>query len=142
MLQAFESRVLDLDTFHFKFDDYRFRFNPDAKERFIGLLKEQFNKGVTFRGTRLKWDTVIEEKTSDLARFLTGKTSTVDFAEPSPNLDRLDDRELRERINSLTSHEANRLGVGKSTLHYLRRNARGERPFRVYGKVKEKFLAI
>jgi hypothetical protein len=45
-------------------------------------------------------------------------------AEPSPKLDRLDDRELHERINSLTSHEAKKRGLGKSTLHYLRRNGR------------------
>lgn len=142
VLQAFQSGVLDLDSFHFKFDDYRFRFNPEAKNRFIGLLKNRFNGGVRYRGQRMKWDTVIEEKTSELARFLTGKTCTVDFAGPSPKLDRLDDSELRERINSLTSHEAKERGLGKSTLHYLRRNARGERPFRVYGKVREKLLAV
>jgi len=112
------------------------------RERFIGLLRVSFNGGVRFRGLRLKWDTVLEEKTSELARFLTGKTSTVDFEEPSPKLDRLDDRELRERINSLTSYEAKERGLGKSTLHYLRRNARSERPFRVYGKVREKLLAV
>jgi CRISPR-associated protein Cas1 len=133
VLQAFESRVLDLGTFH-KFDDYRSRFNPEAKER--------FNRGVCYRGQRLKWDTVIEEKTSELARFLTEKTSTVDFAEPSPKLDRLDDRELRERINSLTLHEAKKRGLGKSTLHYLRRNARRGKPLKVYGKVKEKLSVL
>ena len=86
VLQAFESRVLGLDTFHFKFDDYRVRFNPDAKQRFIGLLKEQFNTGVTYRAQRLKRDTIIDEKTSELARFLIGKTCTIDFVEPSPKL--------------------------------------------------------
>jgi CRISPR-associated protein Cas1 len=84
---------------------------------------------------------VIEEKTSELARYLTGKASTVDFTESSPNLERLDNRELRERINSLTSNEAKRLGVGKSTLHYLRRNAHSERPFRLYHKTMEKLQA-
>jgi hypothetical protein len=68
VIQAFESWVLDLDTFHFKFDDYRFRFNPEAKEGFIELLKEQFNSGVRYRGQKMKWDTVIEEKTSELCR--------------------------------------------------------------------------
>jgi CRISPR-associated protein Cas1 len=141
VLQAFESRVLSLETFHFKFDDYRFRFNPDAKERFIALLKERFNGGVGYRGQRMKWDTVIEEKTSELARFLTEKTSTIDFAEPSPKLDRLDDKELRERIKSLTSDEAKRLGVGKSTLHYLRRNARNEHPFKLHTQTMKKLQA-
>ncbi|MGD0424236.1 MAG: CRISPR-associated endonuclease Cas1 [Candidatus Bathyarchaeia archaeon] len=72
VLQAFESRILDLGAFHFKFDDYRFRFNPEAKERFIELLKQQFNRGVSYRGQRMKWDTVIEQKTNELGRFLMG----------------------------------------------------------------------
>jgi CRISPR-associated protein Cas1 len=142
VLQAFESRVLGLDSFHFKFDDYRFRFNPEAKERYIELLKEHFNGGVRYRGKRLKWDTVIEQKTLELSRFLAGKISTVDFIEPSPNLDRSDNRIMRERINSLTSDEAKRLGLGKGTLHYLRRNARNERSFKLYSKTMEKLPAV
>jgi hypothetical protein len=141
VLQAFESRVLGLDTFHFKVDDYRFRFNPEPKERFIGLVKERFNGGGRYRGKRMKWDTAIEQKTVELSRFLVGKTSTVNFEEPSPTLDRLDNRELRERIKSLTSNEAKRLGVGKSTLHYLRRSARNDRPFVLRGKTMEKLKA-
>jgi hypothetical protein len=30
------------------------------------------------------------------------------------------------------------MGIGKSTLHYLRRNASGEGSFRVYQKVRKK----
>lgn len=142
VLQAFQSRILDLDTFHFKFDDYRFRFNPEAKERFIALLKEQFNRGASYKDRRLKWDTVIDQKALELSRFLIGKTSTVEFEEPSPNLERSDNRELRERINSLTSDEAKKLGLGKSTLHYLRKNARRENSFRVYGKTVEKLRTV
>jgi hypothetical protein len=57
VLQAFESRVLRLDTFHFNLDDYRFRLNPDAKNRFIKLIRERFNEGARYRGKRMKWDT-------------------------------------------------------------------------------------
>jgi len=141
VLQGFESRVLDLHTFHFKFDDYRFRFNPDAKEQFISLLKEQFNRGVRYKGKRTKWDTVIQEKTSELARFLTGKVTEVDFIKPSPCLERTDDRELRSRILALDASQARRLGIGKSELHYLRRNARNERSFKLYKETRQRLLA-
>jgi CRISPR-associated protein Cas1 len=135
VLQAFESRVLDLDTFHFKIDDYRFRFNPEAKSRFIELLKEQFNRGVSYRGQRLKWDTVIQQKAIELGRFLTGRSQEIDFTEPHSTLKRPDNNEIRKRILSLSQEEAGRLGVGKSTLHYLRKHAREERGFKVYNKV-------
>jgi CRISPR-associated protein Cas1 len=135
VLQVFESRVLGLDTFHFRFGNYRFRFNPDAKQRFIELLKEQFNRGVVYKGQRMKWDTVIEQKTVELSRFLVGKASTIDLEEPSPTLTRLENRALRDRIKALTFSEAKRLGIGKSTLHYLRKNASNRSPFRTYDKL-------
>jgi CRISPR-associated protein Cas1 len=86
----------------------------------------------------LKWDTVIEQKTCELSRFLVGKLSAVDFTEPSPRLERLDDGEIRAKILTLTPSHAKRLGIGKSTLHHLRKNAESNRSFRVYQKVRAK----
>ncbi len=45
---------------------------------------------------------------------------------------------MRKRILELSQKEARALGINKSTLHYLRNRARGDRPFKVYGKVYEK----
>jgi hypothetical protein len=110
----------------------------DQAQREARRNEERFNSGVRYKNQRMKWDTVIEEKTSELARFLTEKTSTVDFTEPTPNLERPDNRTIHERVNSLTWNEAKRLGVGKSTFHYLRQNAGSERPFRPYTKTVQK----
>ena len=85
-MQAFESEVLDLPGFYFTGDDYRYRFEPEARQRFLDLLREWFNSGVRYRGRALKWDTVIEQKTVELGRYLTSRTGRLDFCEPSPNL--------------------------------------------------------
>jgi CRISPR-associated protein Cas1 len=66
VMQAFESEVLDLPDFYFTGDDYRYRFDPEAKQRLLGLLRERFNSGVRCKGRTLKWDTVIERKIADL----------------------------------------------------------------------------
>ena len=87
MIQAFESKTLELHDFYFT-DDYRYRFEPDAK-RFIEVLRERFNSGVNYRGRVLKWDTVIEQKANELGRFLVGKLSTPNFTEPAPVLERM-----------------------------------------------------
>lgn len=129
---------MDLQDFFLTGDDYRYRFGVEAKERFIGLLRERFNAGVTYKGRVLKWDTGIEQKTSELGRFLTGKASKLDFEEPAPSLHRLDDKESRDRILALTASEARRLGIGKSTHHYLRKNAESSKPFTVYAKVRNR----
>jgi GNAT superfamily N-acetyltransferase len=140
-MEAFESGMLDLPDFYFTGDDYRYRFEPEAKQRFLELLRERFNSGVTYKGRAFKWDTVVEQKTTELGRYFLGRTAEPDFLEPSPNLHRTDDRDLRGRILGLTHREARRLGIGKSTLHYLRKNADGHRSFKLYERVRRKLEA-
>ena len=94
--------------------------------------------GIRYGGRVLKWDTVVEHKVVELSRFLTGRTERLDFSEPSPSLHRIDDLRLRERLVGLSQSDARRLGIGKGTLHYLRRNARSEGSFKVYGKIQRR----
>jgi len=79
-------------------------------------------------------------KTQELARFLLGKSGFIDFMNPAPSLVRSDSRELRRRILELSAREVLRLGISKSTLHDLRENARSERSFKVYEKVRKKLI--
>ena len=85
---------------------------------------------------------MIQQKANESSRFLVGKSEAVDFEEPAPRFNSLDNRELRSKILALTQSDATGLGIGKSTLHYLRKNARAERSFRVYGKVREKLQPV
>ena len=67
-----------------------------------------------------------------------GRTDWLELVAPRPALDREDTRAVRNRIRNLTNSEAKKLGVGKSTLHYLRKSARGTGSFKVYKKVRRK----
>ena len=140
VIEAFESETLKLSDFYFKGDDYRYRFEPEARQRFVDLIREKFNSGVKSRGRILKWDTIIEQKTNELGQFLVGKRPSLDFGEPAPKLERQDNRELRAKILALTQSEAKQLGIGKSTLHYLRWNAKRTR-FRIYRPITTKLSA-
>jgi len=132
VMEAFESGVLDLPDFYFTGDDYRYRFEPGAKQRFLDLLREPFNSAVRYKEREFKWDTVIEQKTIELGRYLVGRAGRLEFLGPSPTLKRTDSEEFHRRILSLTQSEARKLGIGKSTLHYPRKNARSGRSFRVH----------
>jgi CRISPR-associated protein Cas1 len=66
VIDAFESEVLDLPDFYFTGDDYRYRFDPEAKQRVLDLLRDRFNSGVTYKGRVFKWDSVIELKGHEL----------------------------------------------------------------------------
>ena len=135
VMDAFESGLLDLPDFYFTGDDYRYRFGPEAKQRFLDSLRERFNSGVKYKGRALKWDTIVEQKAVEVGRYLVGRTVRLDFSKPSPNLHRRDDRQLRKRILALPQQEAQRLGIGKSTRYYLRKKSRAHVSFRVYDKV-------
>jgi len=74
----------------------------------------------------------------ELGRFLIGRSISLDFLEPSPSLRRRDDREIRRRILALSQSEAEKLGIGKSTLHYLRENAKDRCSFKLYKPVRYK----
>ena len=138
VIEAFESGVLDLPDFYFTGDDYRYRFEPDARQRFIEVLRERFNSGAIYKGRLMKWDTVIKEKTNELARYLSGRSPTVGFYEPPLVIERRDNRATREMILNLTQSETREHGIGKSTLHYLRTRAKTDRKFKVYSKVSRK----
>jgi hypothetical protein len=127
---------LKLSDFYFTGDNYLYRFGPDARQQFIDLLRERFNSGVDYRGRVLKWDTVIEQKTNELGRFLTGKSSSVDFSEHAPKLERSDNRELRAKVLALTASQAKQVGIGKTTLHYLQNKAGQPRRFTMYASIK------
>ena len=54
VIHAFESKTLELHDFYFTDDYYRYRFELDAKLRFIGILRERFDSGVVYKGRILK----------------------------------------------------------------------------------------
>lgn len=122
-------------------DDYRYHIGFEAKRKFLELLKERFNSGVRYKGKSWKWYTVVEQKVSDLSRFLLGKSFALDFTEPRTTLRRQDTRMLRDTILALTPSMAREFGIGKSTIQYLRRNAKNDQSFRCYGKALTKLLA-
>jgi hypothetical protein len=133
---------LDLPDFYFTGDDYRYRFEPEAKQRFLELLRERFNSAVRYKGRAFKWDTVIEHKVAELGRFLADRSAKLDFHEPTPTLVRMDDQELRRRILNLSQSNAKALRIQGTTLHYLRKKASSESTFKVYRKVRERLASI
>jgi len=138
VLRMVLSRTFSWDDFYFTGEDYRLRIKPPLLERYVELLREQFNSGVVYGGKRLMWDTVIFSKCQELTRYLLGKPATFDLASPRSVLERSDTRELRKRILAFSQRDARKTGIDSSTLHYLRRNARSHDSFKIYERVRQK----
>jgi CRISPR-associated protein Cas1 len=141
VLEAFESGKLDLPDFYFTGDDYRYRFEPDSKQRFLDLLYERFNSKIGYNRHESKWVIVIEQKMLELGRYLVGRTKVLDFSEPAPALARTDDMEIRKRVLAMSVAEARRAGITKSTYYHLRRSARGAQSFRIYKNTEHRLQA-
>jgi len=138
VLRMILSRAFTWDDFYFTGGDYRLRIKPPLLDRYAELLREQFNSGVMYGGKHLTWDTLILRKCQELARYLLGKTTRFDVVNPKLTFEREDTRALRKKILSLSGAQARKLGLNKSTLHYLRKQARERKPFRIYEPVLAK----
>jgi CRISPR-associated protein Cas1 len=138
VLRMLMSRTFTWDDFYFTGGDYQLRIKPPLLDRYAGLLREQFNSGVMYGGRRLSWDTLILRKSQELARYLLSKIDRLNLATPRSVLNRVDNRVLREKILTLSGREARRLGLNKSTAHYLKKRARDDKPFRIYEPVLAK----
>ena len=90
VMEMFTSNALDLKDFYFTGDDYTYRFEHDAKLRFISALVEHFKKRVDYDGQLCSWSSVIQGKTRELGRFLVEPTKSLDFVEPQPILQRME----------------------------------------------------
>ncbi len=134
-IQAFESGILDLKDFYFTGDDYSYKIEIEAKRRFLQLLKERFNVGVKYKGKNWKWDTVIEQKTMALARYIAGKSRLLDFSGPEPELARMDNIERWKCILGPSGSEARRLGIRKSAFDGAYEHVSSNRALRVHQKV-------
>ncbi|MCW4032532.1 MAG: hypothetical protein NWF08_03965 [Candidatus Bathyarchaeota archaeon] len=76
------------------------------------------------------------QKTRELANFILDKSRSINFSRLIPHLDRQDTRELREKILSLTVADARKNGINKSTLWYLQKRAKLEKPLRINQNIR------
>jgi CRISPR-associated protein Cas1 len=67
-----------------------------------------------------------------------GKRKDIDFTTPLYKLDRIDNKELRDKILSISYADWEKLGFSKGTLHQLKEKARSDKPFYLQKRVKDK----
>ncbi len=83
----------------------------------------------------MKWDTAIQEKTTQRKSISLGNRRLLISLNQPAILERTDNRAVREAILILSQSEARKRGIGKSTLHYLRKKANNKDPFKLYKRI-------
>lgn len=125
----------------YRMDNYVLRLRPDAVRKLIDALRIKFNSTVHYAGKLYSWDTMIRLKAQELASYILSNRAELSFEDPSPTLCRGDSERIRNSILSISSADARRLGIRKSTLWHLRHRAQAGKPMQIYGKVREKLEA-
>jgi CRISPR-associated protein Cas1 len=122
--------------------NYNTRIMPTGIKKLMGEIIAQFSKTTQYKHYNREWANIIVEKAHDLSQYLTGKAKTIDFSNPSPQLARDDSDAIRQQIKKISYSTWEKNGYSKGTLHYLKNNAKQDKPFKIYDKVIEKLGRI
>jgi len=96
------------------------------------------NKRVIYQDKSMMWSYVLLLKTRELAQFLNGKKRKIDFVNPSYKIERQDTDVIRKKILKISYTEWKKMGFSKGTLHYMKQNAKGNKPFTLNAHVRER----
>ena len=79
-------------------------------------------------------------KTRELAQYLVGKGDTIDFSKPKCSVERQDSEDVRQKILGISYTDWKKMGFSNGTLHYMKENAKDDKPFTLNAHVRERVL--
>lgn len=104
----------------------------------IEKIKINFNTKIPFRGKNYSYDNVLFYKIREFANFISGKNNKLDFKIPEFQIKDEDTITLKNKIMKMTYDERKRLGIGKGTLWYMKKNISNGKNIKIYDKVLSK----
>ena len=139
VISALEKKVFTNKDF-IRTENYIIRLRPDGVKKLMAELNWQFTRTTKYRNRNEKWENIIVMKGQELGQYIVGKHKTLDLSDPRPILRRDDNEEMRQRILDMGWYEWEKMGYSKGSLHYLKKNAKSDKPFRIYEKVRRKLI--
>jgi CRISPR-associated protein Cas1 len=137
IINIIEKNAMDTKDF-IRTENYNLRLRPTGAKKLLTEINSMFNKTVEYGGKQNSWSYIIQLKTRELAQDLTGTRKKLDFLTPSYEIPRQDSEEIRKKILSISYTEWKKLGFSKGTLHYMKQNAMGDKPFTLNKHVKDR----
>jgi CRISPR-associated protein Cas1 len=119
-------------------ENYNIRLRPEGAKKLMAELHWQFTRTTKYRNLNQKWESIIYWKGQEIGQYLIGNRKTLDLSDPRPVLRRDDNEEIRRKILAMTFTEWEKMGYSKGSLFYLKRNAKNDKPFKIYEKVRKK----
>jgi len=137
VISLIESGKMDNKDF-IRTENYSLRLRPTGAKKLTEEINLWFNKRVSHQGNMAMWSYVIFLKTRELAQYLVGKRKDIDFVDPQYETKRQDSSDIRQKILSISYSDWKKLGFSKGTLHYMKQNAKADKPFTLNAHVRER----
>jgi len=119
-------------------ESFSLRLRPSGARKVTEEFNYVLNGKVEYRKKNSSWGSVLLVKAMELSHQLVGKRKTIEFSKPAYVGERVDSDLLRKKIIDMSYTEWKKMGFSKGTLHYMKQNARSEKPFTLNIHVKER----
>ncbi len=122
-------------------ENYNLRLRPNGAKKLVEEINNQINTKIKYTGGNRTWSYMILIKARELAYYLIGKRKKLDFTTPHEPLIRIDTAEIRKKILDVSYTQWGKLGFSRGTLHYMKKNARNNKPFSLNKHVLERLIS-
>ena len=119
-------------------ESYSLRLKPSGAKKVTEVFQNWMNKKVPYQKNSVTWNYALLLKTRELVQYLVEKRKAIDFSKPEFTIDRQDSDDIRQKILSISYTEWKNMGFSKGTLHYMKQNAKADKPFTLNKHVKER----
>ena len=136
-MNLIEKGVMDSKDF-VRTESYSLRLRPTGARKVTDEFNSVMNGKVEYRNKNSSWGSVLLVKARESSHHLVGKRKAVDFSKPVYVSKRDDSDMLRKMIIDMPYTEWKRMGFSKGTLHYMKQNAKSDKPFTLNVHVRER----
>jgi CRISPR-associated protein Cas1 len=139
VINLVESGTIDKKDF-ITTENYNLRLRGSGAKKIVIEFSNMMNQAVGYGDKQTSWGPILLLKVRGLAHYLAGKTKELDFVSPEFGGQRVDSHAIRQKILNISYSDWKKLGFSKGTLHYMKQNAKSDKPFtlnsHVLGRVK------
>jgi CRISPR-associated protein Cas1 len=137
VINLIESEKMDNQDF-IRTESYSLRLKPSGAKKITEEFNKWMNKKVAYQKQSVMWSYALLLKTRELAQFLVEKRKIIDFSKPAYSVERQDSEDIRQKILSISYLDWRNMGFSKGTLHYMKKNAKADKPFTLNAHVRER----
>ncbi len=119
-------------------ESYSLRLKPSGAKKVTEVFQNWMNKKVPYQKNSVTWNYALLLKTRELVQYFVEKRKTLDFSKPEFTIDRQNSEDIRQKILSISYTDWKNMGFSKGTLHYMKQNAKADKPFTLNAHVRER----